>query len=57
VEEMNNTSKEKIKEAIIILETEVEFISGDCGSIDLNVVAAKLKEAMRLLKPLVKEYL
>jgi hypothetical protein len=57
VEEMNDTSKEKIKEAIIILETEVEFISGDCGSIDLNVVAAKLKEAMRLLKPLVKEYL
>lgn len=37
-------------DAIALLETEIEFISGDCGSIDLNVVARKLREAVRLLQ-------
>lgn len=41
----------EIEEAIEILETEIEFISGDCGKVDLGVVASKLRQVINLIKP------
>jgi len=45
----NAPAQQATKDAITLLETEIEFISGDCGKVDLNVVASKLREAVKLL--------
>jgi len=52
IEEAMPKAPNNARDAITLLETEIEFISGDCGKIDLGVVANKLNAVVALLRPI-----